>query len=291
MAPGAGPGSAVPAAGAGWPGLPPPGYPVPVPPDENPPAEPAPLSAWQRSLRALGGEGMPAAWTFEGEEYRLEQVFQHRFFAATGLYRGAPGPIVLKLGRRASFFGFPMGWLGRLTARHEVRAYRLAEGLEGVPRLLAPVGESGFAREFVGGHSLERGEAVDDGFFPRLQALLTELHQRGLAFVDFEKPDNVLVTDAGRPALVDFQTAWIGPGAGDGPWRRLWSPLNRALLRRFQAGDRYHLLKHQRRSRPDTLSREELRRARAQTAGLGLHRILLKPYKALRRRWVGRSER
>ena len=74
-----------------------------------------------------------------------------------------------------------------------------------------------------------------------------------MAYVDLEKCENVLVGDDGLPHLFDFQISWY--------WSRRWGgellPL-RVMRGWFQRGDRYHLIKLRRRTRPDQLSPEVL---------------------------------
>jgi len=49
-------------------------------------------------LRALGTEEMPARITLAGETYDHARTYKHDFFAATGLYDGPSGRVILKLG-------------------------------------------------------------------------------------------------------------------------------------------------------------------------------------------------
>ncbi len=255
--------------------------------------------AW---LRALGAEEMPAGIDLADGRYRHVRTFKHDFFAATGLYEGPSGRVVLKLGRSKSLLGLPMAWLGEWAADHESDMYRLAEGVAGIPRCFGRLGRTGFAHAFIEGHPLQRDERVGDEFFPSLERILDALHARGMAYVDLEKRENVLVGSDGRPWLIDFQISYPGPQLdrsidrrrGPGTLHRLVPRgLREYLLARLQQADRYHLLKHRRRHRPDTLSPEEMAASYAAGMSIQLHRRLFRPLTLLRRqalkRLTGRS--
>jgi len=237
-------------------------------------------------LRALGADGLPERFWLNGAQYRLIRSFKHDFFAASGLYEGPSGRAVLKMGRTADFLGLPTQWLGRWLIAREVRFYEQLGDQEGVPRLLGRLGATGFVHEFVPGHNLQRGERVPDDFFDRLADLLGAMHRRGIAYVDLEKCENIIVGEDGRPYLIDFQISW------QWPWR--WgarSRLARWLFERFRSADRYHLAKHKRRCRPDLMDVEELLRSRRVGRFIRLHRLLFRPLTLLRRRILAHVER
>ncbi len=229
---------------------------------------------------------MPQTVACRGGLYTLVETFKHDFFAATGLYRGPEGFAVLKVGRTNDFFSLPMGWVGRFLGRREIRLYEQAHDLSGVPRLIGPVGETGFLHEFVPGHPLGRREPVGDAFFEELLGLLRSLHDRHIAYVDLNKRENVLVGDDGKPYLIDFQISLLLPPVG---WGRL--RLLRWLLHRFQQADVYHCLKHKRRSRPDLLTPDEQRLVSRLSIWIRLHRWIARPLTQLRRRILRRLQR
>jgi hypothetical protein len=234
-------------------------------------------------LFALPGATLPAEVVCNGVTYRLVETFKHDFFAATGLYQGSAGQVVLKMGRTNELFSIPMLWIGRFLTQREVRLYRRAEDLPGVPKFVGTVGEAGFLHEFVPGHPLQRREAVSDTFFDELYAMLRELHRRGIAYVDLNKRQNVLVGDDGKPYLIDFQISLDLPPTG---WRR-FGPVQ-WFLRRFQNADIYHFLKHKRRLRPDLLDEDEARTVNELSPWIRVHRSVARPLTQLRRRWLRR---
>ncbi len=233
-----------------------------------------------RWLYALPDCALPAQVELEGRSYALESTFKHDFFAATGLYRDrADGSLaVLKIGRQSSLFGLPLRWIGRFLARRESAIYERMHDLRGVPRFLGRVGDTGFLHAYVPGRPLERSDVVRDAFFDELAQLLAALHARGLAYVDLNKRQNVLLCDDGTPYLIDFQISLLLPAVG---WRRLW-PVQ-ALLARFQKEDWYHFLKHKRRLRPDLLTPDEAARVARISFWIRLHRLVARPLTLVRR--------
>lgn len=236
-----------------------------------------PTPTW---LLALGKKGLPPQVSAGGGVYRLSRVFKHDFFAATALYEGPPGKVLVKVNRQASMFGLPLRWIGRVLAHRECAALERLAGIPGVPRLIERFDRTGFVREFVDGEPMAKGRRVPDDFHAKLRSLVAEIHRRDMAYVDLEKCENVLVGADGQPYLFDFQIAWyVAPYWGGNLW-----PLT--LFRRFfQHGDLYHLRKLQRRTRPDQFSAEELAASYAKPWYVRLHLIIVRPFTLLRR-WI-----
>ena len=248
---------------------------------ENPDCQPARPDRVAYSMRALGKAGLPPEFTLNGVTYRHARTVKHDFFAATAFYRDHAGTtVVLKAGRTGDFAGVPLLWLGRWLCRRELRFYTKLADVPNVPDVLGTVGPTGFVHAFVPGRPLDKHLPVPDGFFDALRGLLGELHRRGIAYVDTNKPQNILLGDDGRPHLIDFQISWDGDSL-DRPGLRA---LNRWLLRRLQHEDLYHVLKHKRRIRPDEMTPEETETAARKSVLIRLHRFVFKPYFALRRR-------
>ena len=227
----------------------------------------------------------PRSVEVSGESLELIKVFKHDFFAATGWYEGGDRQVVLKIGRREGFLGLPLGWIGRLLVRHEADLFRRTADLEGVPELIGVWQGLGLVHDFVPGRALWKGHRVDHAFFARLQAMIEAMHRRGMAYVDLEKPQNVLAGDDGRPYLIDFQIAFDASGAS---WARIWAAT--PILRLLQDADRYHLGKLQRRSRPDQLTADELAASYRKPWYIDAHRWLTRPATRLRRRSLERFD-
>jgi hypothetical protein len=234
------------------------------------------------ALRALGRDGLPEVVEAGGVSYRLTQTVKHDFWAATGFYLGEDGQkAVLKMGRREPYAGIPLAWAGRFLCARELRFYRALSDLPNVPAVLGEVGKTGFLHGYVEGRPLSRREKTPDPFFGELMEVVQRIHQRGIAYVDANKPENILLGEDGKPHLIDFQISWDLTELGD--W---W--LNRWWLARLQESDVYHVLKHKKRMRPDQLTEAE--RARVERRGflINLHRVLTKPYHRLRKHYFKR---
>jgi len=234
------------------------------------------------SLKALGRQALPTEIDFAGQCYSLNKVFKNDFFAVTAMYAGVNGKVILKVGRQASFLLLPMRWVGGLLARRERSALERLRDIDGVPRFLATLGKTGIVREYIEGHALTKGERVSDEFHGRLRGLVEAVHARDMAVVDLEKCENVLVGDDGRPYLFDFQISWyLRKGR-----RRAWP--GRMVLNWFQRGDRYHLLKLQRRTRSDQMSAEQLAASYHKPWYVGLHTRATRPFTLVRRMILNR---
>lgn len=265
-------------------------------------------------LFALGDRPPPERIRIGECGYQLERVFKNDFFAITLLYRredpGSERPlesgavegyseshkaVVLKINRQSQIGPIPLTWMGRILAWHEAMLYNRLQGLSGVPEFLGlwPERESdghfrdnnegffartGVLHAFVPGRLLNKGCPVADDFHPRLEALVRAIHARGVACVDLEKCENVLLAETGEPFLFDFQIAWY--------WPRRWGgdlPPFKWLRERLQAADLYHLKKLKRRTRPDLMTEEELRASHIRPWYIELHRIWTRPLTRLRR--------
>ena len=160
-----------------------------------------------------------------------------------------------------------------------------------VPLLIGRPSPDVFLRRWIEGADVRQSAVIPDRLFPELRALLAAVHERGVAYADLAKEENILVEDAGpghadtgRPWLVDFQIS-----VAEGTWLGALVPL-------LQRADRYHFARHVKRRRPDQLTEAD---RQALEDGRGtlrrLHRVLLKkPYnlitRRLVRRWSGAGE-
>jgi hypothetical protein len=98
--------------------------------------------------------------------------------------------------------------IGRWLVGREQQALEAAEGLPGVPRVVARLGPYALAVEHVGrtAVSLEPSELAPD-FWEQLEAIVRGLHARGIAHGDLKTLENVLIDGNGRVFLVDFNSA------------------------------------------------------------------------------------
>jgi hypothetical protein len=231
------------------------------------------------ALRALGREGLPEVIEAGDIHYALTQTVKHDFWAATGFYLGDNGKkAVLKMGRVTPYAGIPLSWAGRFLCARELRFYRALADVKNIPAVLGEVGRTGFLHEYVEGKPLAKGDPVPDTFFADLMQLMRTLHARNIAYVDANKPENILLGDDGKPHLIDFQISWDLRELGNWFGNRWW-------LCRLQESDIYHVLKHKKRMRPDQLTDEERQRVEKRGTLINLHRFLTKPYHRWRKRY------
>jgi hypothetical protein len=228
--------------------------------------------------------------------YRLVRVFKHDFWAATCLYeledRLNPGPsgtapspiprIVVKFARRQGFCGLPLkGCAEWLTAREEA-IYKLLRGIDGVPSLLGRTASNALAIEYIDASPLDHLTEIPAGLFDRIAKILHDIHARGVAYCDANKRSNILVTDDGKPFLVDYQIAISRKDHWYSPLREIMA----ALVEYLAGRDMYHLYKHKRRLAADELRPEEEVLSRRRGRLHRVHRALTKPYRAIRRRFL-----
>jgi RIO-like serine/threonine protein kinase len=229
----------------------------------------------------MGRDEPPEQVEIDGTTWRRTEIVKHDFFAATAFYRDQAGnKSVLKISRCTPYFGLPVRWLGYRLCRREVRIYNRLQTIPNIPRMLGRYGRYGFLHSYVEGRPLARHKPVPDGFFSELYKVLKAVHYQKVAYIDTNKPQNILIGDDGKPYLIDFQISWDhGPA---------W------LLRRLQRGDLYHLLKHRRRMRPDEMTPEELKlAAAAERVGfwVKVHRFIFRPYFLIRRKLFRKLEK
>ena len=243
------------------------------------------VKARPKWLKALGPDSPPENLEIAGVPHRLVEVFKHDSWAATALYE-SPWSIlrVVKLHRQAPLFFIPMGWLGRRTARNERKLLEQLSGLDGIPALAGlvsaggPVLEHAVAREYIAGHPLGNREAVPDSFFHDLESLLRGMHERRTVYVDLHKRENIIVSEHGKPCLIDFQISIS--------WPR-WLPRG-PLFRIFQRSDEYHLMKHWSRCRPDQCGMDSVEVQKRIPWWIRAHRLVARPFRELRRRLLVR---
>jgi hypothetical protein len=101
--------------------------------------------------------------------------------------------------------------VGRLLLGREVRALRRLEGLPGIPSQAFRVDAFAMAARYVPGRTLGRVE-IEDGrmsaeFLAALEALLQQVHARGLVHLDTRGGNNLLMRPDGAPGIIDFQAA------------------------------------------------------------------------------------
>ena len=140
---------------------------------------------------------------------------------------------------------------GRFLLGREVRALQRLEGLPGIPSQAFRVDAFAMAARFVPGRTLGRVE-MDEGrmsaeFLAALEALLQQVHARGLVHLDTRGGNNLLMQPDGAPGIIDFQAALS----------TRWMPA--ALRRWFEGLDLGGIYKKWQRFQPEAMG--EQRRA------------------------------
>ncbi|HJP03371.1 MAG TPA: phosphotransferase [Planctomycetota bacterium] len=180
------------------------------------------------------------------ESWQVEQVLKRDRFGSVELLHAGELRLVRRVvcpwGRPASRV------LARTLMARERRSLTAIEGMGGVPRLVPDEraaalecadgrslaeGEQ-ILRSWIAGFPLHRAERLPEDYFDLLEALVEELHGRGVCHNDLHKEQNILVDEGGFPALVDFQLASVHRGRG-------------ALFASRARDDLRHVQKHRRR--------------------------------------------
>ena len=168
--------------------------------------------------------------------------------------------------------------VARALLRREAAVLRSLHGIGGFPELLG-MDEGRLTRRFIPGRPLYEARPTDPAFFRDALRLLRRLHGQNVVHNDLAKEPNILVTDSGAPAFIDFQVAWA-------PRRRGW------LFRLLAYEDLRHLLKHKRTYCRDRLSARQLRILATPSPPSRIYRRSLKPaYLFVTRRLLGWSDR
>ena len=171
-----------------------------------------------------------------------------------------------------------IGWLARSLLRREARVLAALDDLDGVPELIDQ-SRTSLVRSYIAGEPMQTAKPSDRDYYRRALRLLRALHGRNVVHNDLAKEPNLLVTDDGSPAFLDFQLGWA-------PRRR--SRLFRALAYE----DLRHLLKHKRTYCPDDLSARQRRILENPSLPSRAWRGTVKPvYMFITRRLLGWSDR
>jgi hypothetical protein len=122
--------------------------------------------------------------------------------------------------------------IGRFLVRREAGGLRRVDGIAGAPGSAFRVDAYALAYRFVPGISLRltAKTAVPPEFFPQLERTLQEMHASArIVHLDLRNAHNILVTEDGRPSLLDFQsylgTRWMPP-----PLRRFVESIDLAAI-------------------------------------------------------------
>lgn len=159
--------------------------------------------------------------------------------------------LVLKdYGRSDAVFG---RLLGPLFTWREARALRRLEPVAGIPRLIRRVGRRALLLEYIEGHTLKSlpRERVSPALFERVEALIGQMHARGVAHCDLRSGGNTIIDARGRPHFVDF----VGHCPRGARWNLLW----RWAFGRLRQADRVAVARMKKRLAPELLTEADRR--------------------------------
>lgn len=172
--------------------------------------------------------------------------------------------------------------VSRQLVRRELKAYQRLDGCPGTPRLLAQLDGCGLILEYIPGKLLSKmdPQQLSPEVFDRLRELVEEMHRRGVVHRDIRRK-NILITPAGQPFLIDFNTALARePG---------YRPINNWFFRLFREIDHQTLLKIKDSFFPGFLTLEERTRLDRPLPLLRLGRFLRRRvFRRLKRRLQGK---
>ncbi len=225
------------------------------------------------------GQVLPDVVEIKGYPHRCVDILKEDFYAITRIYEGPAGKFIVKASQLYPYRNFLREWAAAFLVKRELRNHKRLEHIEEIPRIVRKIGRFGFVREYVPGTTLNRADKVNDEYFDGLKAILEKVHAAGVAHIDIEKPENILVGDDGKPYIIDFQISWC-PYHWLAVFRWLTWPLFSIALRE----DWYHFYKHKRKRRKDLVTEEEYRLGKRTSWAIRLHRFVTRPYFFIRRR-------
>lgn len=239
------------------------------------------------TFRSLGNHDVPKDVLSSCKVYHWAETYKHDSWAATARYRAEDNSqIVCKFNRLAPFGFIPMSWLGYWLAEREMWFYRALEGVENVTSAVVVTMPDGKPFRNVSAHPYIKGKPflketeVSDEFFDQLLALVEAMHARGIAYMDTNKRENIIIDLKGRPNLTDFQISFASERFLFG-FRSLAKRILEPLA--FKS-DIYHVNKHYVRTKPDLLSTEQIDEMLAVPKFIEIHRKFAVPLRSFRRK-------
>lgn len=98
---------------------------------------------------------------------------------------------------------------GRFLIQREFRAIYTLSGIPGIPESPFVLDAYALGYRYIPGGTLRDtpAEMIDAAFFQQLELLVEAMHERNMVHLDIRNRRNVLITDSGQPALLDFQSS------------------------------------------------------------------------------------
>jgi len=99
---------------------------------------------------------------------------------------------------------------GRWMASRECRVLDRLQGVRGIPAQPFMLDAFAFCYRYIPGTNLKiarKEQPIGPGFFLALEETVRRMHERNIVHLDIRYMRNILVTDDGAPALLDFQSS------------------------------------------------------------------------------------
>ncbi len=98
---------------------------------------------------------------------------------------------------------------GRFMVNREVRALQRLQGINGIPKNPFQLHRLALSYQYIPGKTLKESkkEPVGSHYFLALENLVQQMHERNIVHLDIRYMRNILITDDGGPALLDFQSS------------------------------------------------------------------------------------
>jgi len=161
-------------------------------------------------------------------------------------FRGDDGDLVVKsaMGRGL------VRALRQRTLLREHEAYRRLQGVAGVPRCFGLVAGRYLVLEFVRGTPYRKAAWEDrERWFAEFLAVLRAIHARGVSHGDLKSKGNIMVTEDGKPCVIDFGTAFVRKSG--------FHPVNNWMFEHGRRMDLNAWVKHKYRGRYADVSDED----------------------------------
>ena len=87
----------------------------------------------------------------------------------------------------------------------------LLKGISGIAQHIVRVGPGMLAIEYIEGRSLDKAapRSVTPEFLEKLEALIRQVHERGVVHLDLRGGGNIIMRPDGTPGLIDFQSGLV----------------------------------------------------------------------------------
>ena len=142
------------------------------------------------------------------------QDFESSECLAKGNPFGKPDLNRVKVGERTLMIkdvkskNFFFRWtIGLWLIQNEWRVYSRLIGIEGIPDAVERIDRFAFAIEYIPGSPIPRGEDLPSSFFADLASVLREVHSRGVVHLDLRHKGNILISEKGKPFIIDFNSS------------------------------------------------------------------------------------